>query len=154
MFLFTTVSRPSLGPTHPHIQWVPGALSLEIKRPGREADHSLLSSVAVKIATRYTSTPQRIFMVYQTKSHAELTSKGKSKVGAHPACCPMCAKGFFRWGKAAEAWSWPFTSMYGSGQECVELYRHSPNTPLWHKEQICYRPALTHTRITRQWRDR
>jgi hypothetical protein len=30
----------SLGPTQPPIQWVPGALSSEVKRPGREADHS------------------------------------------------------------------------------------------------------------------
>jgi hypothetical protein len=47
----------------PPIQWVPGALSLGLKRPGREADHSPPSSAKVK--------------------------------------------------------------------EWVELYRHSPNTPLW-----------------------
>jgi len=34
IFLFTT-SRPALEPTHPPIHWVPGSLSLEIKRPGR-----------------------------------------------------------------------------------------------------------------------
>jgi len=38
-FLFTTVSRPVLGPTQPPVQWIPGALSLGVKRPGREADH-------------------------------------------------------------------------------------------------------------------
>jgi hypothetical protein len=32
--LFTTRSRPALGPTQPPIQWVLGALSLGIKRPG------------------------------------------------------------------------------------------------------------------------
>jgi hypothetical protein len=37
-----------LGPTQPPIQWVPGALSLGVKRPGREADHSLLSRAEVK----------------------------------------------------------------------------------------------------------
>jgi len=39
IFLLTTVSRPALGPTQPPFHWVPGALSLGIKRPGREADH-------------------------------------------------------------------------------------------------------------------
>jgi hypothetical protein len=38
----------SLGPTQPPIQWVPGALSLGVKRPGREADHSPSSSAEVK----------------------------------------------------------------------------------------------------------
>jgi hypothetical protein len=55
-FLFTTASRPGLGPIQPPIQWVPGALSLGIKRPGHEADHSLPSSVEVKNTWSYTST--------------------------------------------------------------------------------------------------
>jgi hypothetical protein len=33
-----------LGPTQPPIQWIPGALSLGVKRPGREAYHSPPSS--------------------------------------------------------------------------------------------------------------
>jgi hypothetical protein len=37
-----------LGSTQPPIQWVPGALSLGIKRPRREADHSSPSSAEVK----------------------------------------------------------------------------------------------------------
>jgi hypothetical protein len=40
IFLFTTVSRLALGPTQPPIQWVPEVLSLGVKRPGSEADHS------------------------------------------------------------------------------------------------------------------
>jgi hypothetical protein len=36
-----------LRPTNPPIQWVAGALSAEVKRPGREADHSSPSSVDV-----------------------------------------------------------------------------------------------------------
>jgi hypothetical protein len=47
-FLFTTASRTALGPTQPPIQWVSGALSLGVKRPGREADHSPPSSIEVK----------------------------------------------------------------------------------------------------------
>jgi hypothetical protein len=41
-------SRPALGPTQPPTEWVPGALSLGIKRPGREDDHSSPSSAEVK----------------------------------------------------------------------------------------------------------
>jgi hypothetical protein len=48
IFLFTTASRTSLGPTQPPIQWVQGALSLGVKRPGREADHTPPSSAEVR----------------------------------------------------------------------------------------------------------
>jgi hypothetical protein len=40
----------AVGPTQTPIQWVPGALSLRIMRPGREADHSPPSSADVKNA--------------------------------------------------------------------------------------------------------
>jgi hypothetical protein len=48
VFLFTTASRTVLGPTQPPIQWVSRILSLGIKRPGCEADHSPPSSAEVK----------------------------------------------------------------------------------------------------------
>jgi hypothetical protein len=37
--LSSTASRPALESTQPPIQWVPGALYVEIKRPEREADN-------------------------------------------------------------------------------------------------------------------
>jgi hypothetical protein len=46
-FLYTA-SRTVLGFIQPLIQWVTGALSLGVKRPWREADHSLPSSAEVK----------------------------------------------------------------------------------------------------------
>jgi hypothetical protein len=39
IFLFTTAPRMAPGLTQPLIQWVLGALSLEMKRPGGEDDH-------------------------------------------------------------------------------------------------------------------
>jgi hypothetical protein len=57
IFLFTNASRTALGPTQPPIQWVPWTLSLGVKRPGLEADHSLPSSAEVKNDWSYTSTP-------------------------------------------------------------------------------------------------
>jgi hypothetical protein len=44
IFLFTTASRTALGLTQPPIQWVPGALSMGVKQPRREAHHSPPSS--------------------------------------------------------------------------------------------------------------
>jgi hypothetical protein len=58
IFLTTTASRPTLWFTQVSpIQWVPGALSLTVKRQGREADHSHPSSAVVKSAWSYNSTP-------------------------------------------------------------------------------------------------
>jgi hypothetical protein len=48
IFLFTTVYRTALGPTQPPVQWLPGDLSLGVKWPGREADHSPPSNAEVK----------------------------------------------------------------------------------------------------------
>jgi hypothetical protein len=62
-FLFSMSSRPALGPTQPPIQWVPRALSLGVKRPGSEADHSPPASAEVKKMWTYTSIPPYDFMV-------------------------------------------------------------------------------------------
>jgi hypothetical protein len=48
IFLFTTASWTALRPTYHPIRRVPGALSLEVKQLGREADHSPPSSAEVK----------------------------------------------------------------------------------------------------------
>jgi hypothetical protein len=50
LFLLAAASRPDLGPTQPPIQWIPEALSLGLRRPGREAGHSPTSSAKVKNA--------------------------------------------------------------------------------------------------------
>jgi hypothetical protein len=48
IFLYSTVSRPALGPTHLRIHWVQSALRLGLKQPVREAAHSPPSSAEVK----------------------------------------------------------------------------------------------------------
>jgi hypothetical protein len=58
------VSRTALAPTQLPIQWVPEALSLRVKRPGREADHLPPSGAEVKNEWSYTSTPQYAFMAW------------------------------------------------------------------------------------------
>jgi len=46
---FATASRQALGPIQSFIQWIPGAFSLWVKRPVREADHSPPSSAKVRV---------------------------------------------------------------------------------------------------------
>jgi hypothetical protein len=71
-FLFATASETALGPTQPPIQWVPGALSLHVKRPGREADYSPPSSAEVKNAWSYTSIPHYVFMSSCLVKHRDM----------------------------------------------------------------------------------
>jgi hypothetical protein len=52
-----TTSRTALGPIQPPMQWVPGALSLAVQRPGLGGDHTPPSSAEVKNAWSYNSTP-------------------------------------------------------------------------------------------------
>jgi hypothetical protein len=56
-FLFSKSSRPALRSTQPPIQWVPGALSPRVKRPGCEVDHSPPTTAEVKKMWIYTSAP-------------------------------------------------------------------------------------------------
>jgi hypothetical protein len=61
IFLFDSVSRPALGPAQPPIKWVSGALSMRVKRAGREADHSPPSCSEVKECVElYIHSPVRL----------------------------------------------------------------------------------------------
>jgi hypothetical protein len=71
IFLFAQVSRTPLGPIQLPIQWVLGAVSLGVKRPGREADHSSPSSAEVNNAWSYTSTPPYVFMAWYLVKHRD-----------------------------------------------------------------------------------
>jgi hypothetical protein len=73
IFLFTIASRTALGSTQPPIQWVPGALSLGVKWPGHEANHSPPSSSEAKNEWRSTSTPQYAVLAWcSAKAQGEL----------------------------------------------------------------------------------
>jgi hypothetical protein len=50
------------GIAQPHIEWVPRALSPEVKRLGREGDHKPPTSATVKNTWIYTSTPPYVFI--------------------------------------------------------------------------------------------
>jgi hypothetical protein len=63
--------RPDLGSTQPPIRWVSGALSLGVKRPRREADHSPPSNAEVKNMWSYTSSPLYIFMAWYLVKHRD-----------------------------------------------------------------------------------
>jgi hypothetical protein len=64
IFLLPTAFREALEPTRPPIPRVTEVISLGVKRPGREADHSPPSSAEIKNAWSYTSTPQYVFMAW------------------------------------------------------------------------------------------
>jgi hypothetical protein len=81
IFLLTTVSRTALGPTQSPIQWVTGALSLGVKRPGREADHSPPSSAEVKNAWSYTFTPPYVFMKWCLVKHRDKLEQATYTIG-------------------------------------------------------------------------
>jgi hypothetical protein len=62
--MFSSPRRPDhFGSTQPPIQWVPGAFSPGVKRPGREADHSPPANAELKNIWIYTSTHPYAFVV-------------------------------------------------------------------------------------------
>jgi hypothetical protein len=63
IFLFTTMSRLALGPTHPPTESIPRVLSLGVKPLGHKADHSLPFSAEVNVWT-ISLLPQYTFMVW------------------------------------------------------------------------------------------
>jgi hypothetical protein len=63
--------------------------------------------------------------------------------GALPTSYPMGTRGSLPGGNAAGAWSWPLTFIYCRGQDCVELYLHSPNTSSLRGAQLKHRDNFT-----------
>jgi len=60
-----------LEPTQPPIQWVLQVLSLGVKWPWCEADHSPPSSTKVRNVWSYTSIPPYVFMAWYSVKHRD-----------------------------------------------------------------------------------
>jgi hypothetical protein len=72
IFLFTAASRLAVR-AHPASYPVGTGCSFPgMKRPGREDDHSPLSSVEVKNAWSYTSIPQYVSMAWRVIKHRDI----------------------------------------------------------------------------------
>jgi len=71
IILFSTASRPALGPTQGSYSMGTGGSFPGLKRPLREADHSPPSSSEIKNAWRYTTTPQYVFMAWCLVKHRD-----------------------------------------------------------------------------------
>jgi hypothetical protein len=61
---FTTTSAPTLGSTHPPVQWALGALSLGVKQHEHDTDNSFPSSAKVKNVWSFTATSPYLFMAW------------------------------------------------------------------------------------------
>jgi hypothetical protein len=92
-FSLRHASRSTLGPTEPVIQWVLGALSLDVEWAGREADHSIQLSAKVKDAWRCLVKHMGKFTFIIIIIH--------NGSGSHPASYPMGTRSCFPGDKAA-----------------------------------------------------
>jgi hypothetical protein len=73
IFLIDTVSRPVLGPIQPPIQWVPGALSLGVKRPGvKLTTHLHLVPSSKECVELYLHSPIRLHGVVLSEAQEQL----------------------------------------------------------------------------------
>jgi hypothetical protein len=73
-------SRPALGSTQSPVQWVPRAIFLGVKRPGRKADHLTPSSAEDKngeaISTLAPTSSMHSAELTQGQLHSKLDSLG------------------------------------------------------------------------------
>jgi hypothetical protein len=83
IFLFSIASRPALEPTQLPIQWVREGDFPGLKRPGRGADHLLLSSAKIKNGGVIPSLSPYFFMAWYFISHGNFTIYMVSYISAY-----------------------------------------------------------------------
>jgi hypothetical protein len=72
IFFYPTASRPALGPTQPPIHWVPGALSLRVKRQEVKLTTHLHPGPSSRMLGAIPPLPQYAFMAWcSVKKHKE-----------------------------------------------------------------------------------
>jgi hypothetical protein len=83
--LFTTAFRTALGPTQPPIQWVPKALTVEVKWPGREVDYSPVWCRDQRMSGAIPLLPQYVFMVWCLVKHSDnfIHRRERGPTGSH-----------------------------------------------------------------------
>jgi hypothetical protein len=141
---------------------VSSALSIHIKK------YSYIRGCIQKfpdcVTTKYTTTintrweeTQRVMaaklirLTHKIAIQLHLVHRVQNGSGAHPASYPMGTRGSFLGGKATGAWSWPLTSIYWRGQECVGLYLRYPNTPSWRSVHLKKRRDNSPTPEIKPW---
>jgi hypothetical protein len=123
IFPFSIAFRPALGPTQPRIRWVPGALSLGVKRQGRDSDHSHPSSAEVhKIPARLQCTVQVCELACRTcTTHHTVAGRSSVSLTQSPFAFPSnCRCG-------------PPLTSYMSGRAVPSRARHSST----HHRTLC-----------------
>jgi hypothetical protein len=102
IFLFTTASRPALGPTRPPNQGVPGCLSLGVKRPGYEADYSSASMPRSRMRGAIPPLPQYAVMAWCLVKHRDNFTEFWWKTLLKVACWKIVGGG----SQGNASWGW------------------------------------------------
>jgi hypothetical protein len=95
--LFTTAFRTALGPTQLPIQRVPGAISLGIKRPGREAGHSPSSAEVKECVELYLHSPNTPSWRGAQLKRIWVTTNFPTRFLLHWVCYQQSVNSIYKW---------------------------------------------------------
>jgi hypothetical protein len=102
--LFLTMSYPTLEPTQPSVQWVPGALPHDVKHQGRKSDHSPLPMPSIRIhgaIPPYLHKKSLLSFIFRPQSSLYETSEN-------------CIMVFWQSGCVRVYWYWPILQVNAS----------------------------------------